>query len=44
MGEFLAAVLAQEPGRLVGLLELGHVAVEEDAIDGLVHERDVLVE
>ena len=43
-GERLGAVLAQEPGELVGLLELGHVAVEEDAIDELVHEGDVLVE
>jgi hypothetical protein len=37
-------VLAQEPGELVGLLELGDVALEENAVDGLVHERDVLVE
>jgi hypothetical protein len=43
-GELLPAVLAEEPGELVGLLELGDVAVEEDAVDGLVHERDVLVE
>jgi hypothetical protein len=42
--DLLASVLAQEPAELVSLLELGHVAVEEDAVDGLVHERDVLVE
>jgi len=42
--ERLGAVRAQEPCELVGLLELGDVAVEEDAVDGLVHEGDVLVE
>jgi len=42
--EVLAAMLAEEPGQLVGLLELGDVAVEEDAVDGLVREADVLVE
>ena len=42
--DLLAAVLAEEPGELVGLLELGHVGVEEDAVDGLVHEGDVLIE
>jgi hypothetical protein len=40
----LPPVLAQEPGQLVRLLELGHVAVEEHAVDGFVLEQDVLVE
>ena len=43
-GDLLAPVLAQEPGQLIRFLELGHVAVEEHAVDGFVLEQDVLVE
>ncbi len=42
--DLLAAVLAKEPGQLVRLLELGDVAVEEDAVHALVLEGDVVVE
>ncbi len=42
--DLLAAVLAEEPGQLVGFLEPGDVGVEEDAVDGLVLEDDVVVE
>jgi hypothetical protein len=43
-GDLLAAVLTEEPGELVGGLELGDVAVEEEAVEALVLEDDVLVE
>jgi hypothetical protein len=43
-GDLLPPVLAQEPGQLVRLLELGHVTVEEHAVDGFVLEQDVLLE
>jgi len=40
----LPAVLAQEPGELVGLLELGDVAVQKEAIGELVLEHHVLIQ
>lgn len=43
-GDLLAPVLAEEPGQLIGVLELGDVAVEEDAVDRLVLEEDAVIE
>ncbi len=34
--DLFVAVLAEEPAQLIRILELGHVAVEEDAVQAFV--------